>query len=48
MEDSILEIMYQIPSEKNIERCTITEEVVKNKIMPEIERYNENMKKETA
>lgn len=48
MEDSILDIMYQIPSEKNIEKCTITEEVVKKKSMPEIVRYNENLKKETA
>ncbi|HZK11022.1 MAG TPA: ATP-dependent Clp protease ATP-binding subunit ClpX [Atribacterota bacterium] len=48
MEDSILEIMYQIPSEKNIEKCTITEEVVKEKKMPEIVRYGESLKKETA
>ena len=48
MEDSILDIMYQIPSEKNIEECTITEEVVKEKQMPEIKRYREGLKKETA
>ena len=48
MEDSILDIMYQIPSEKNIEKCTITEEVVKKKQMPEIERYREGLRKETA
>jgi len=48
MEDSILDIMYQIPSEKNIEECTITEEVVKERQMPEIKRYRENLKKETA
>ena len=48
MEDSILDIMYQIPSEKNIEECTITEEVVKERRMPEIKRYRENLKKETA
>ena len=48
MEDSILDIMYQIPSEKNIEKCTITEEVVKKKRMPEIERYSEGLRKETA
>ena len=48
MEDSILDIMYQIPSEKNIEKCTITEEVVKKKRMPEIERYREGLRKETA
>jgi ATP-dependent Clp protease ATP-binding subunit ClpX len=48
MEDSILDIMYQIPSEKNIEKCTITEEVVKKKQMPEIERYGRGLRKETA
>jgi len=48
MEDSILDIMYQIPSEKNIEECTITKEVVKKRQMPEIKRYREGLKKETA
>ena len=48
MEDSILDIMYQIPSEKNIEKCTITEEVVKKKQIPEIVRYKEGLRKETA
>ena len=48
MEDSILDIMYQIPSEKNIEECTITEEVVKERQMPEIKRYREDLRKETA
>jgi len=48
MEDSILDIMYRIPSEKNIEECTITKEVVKKRQMPEIKRYREGFKKETA
>ena len=48
MEDSILDIMYQIPSEKNIEKCTITEEVVRKRQMPEIVRYGEGLRKETA
>ena len=48
IEDTILDIMYQIPSEKNIEKCTITKEVVKKKSMPEIERYREGLRKETA
>ncbi|MEN3189408.1 MAG: ATP-dependent Clp protease ATP-binding subunit ClpX [Atribacterota bacterium] len=48
MEDSILDIMYQIPSNKNIKKCTITKEVIKKKVMPEIERYEESLKKETA
>lgn len=48
IEDSILDIMYQIPSEKNIKKCTISKEVIKKKVMPEIERYEESLKKETA
>jgi ATP-dependent Clp protease ATP-binding subunit ClpX len=48
MEDAILDIMYQIPSEKNIKKCTITEKVIKNKSMPKIVRYKERLKKETA
>lgn len=48
LEEAILDIMYQIPSEKNIKKCTITEEVIKNKSMPKIVRYNERLKKETA
>jgi len=48
MEDSILDIMYQIPSEKNIEECTITKEVVKKRQMPEIKRYREGLRKDTA
>ena len=48
IEDTILDIMYQIPSEKNIEKCTITEDVVKKKVTPEIVRYSEGLRKETA
>ena len=48
MEDSILDIMYQIPSEKNIVECTITEEVVKEKKTPKIVKYKDNLIKETA
>ena len=48
IEDSILDIMYQIPSEKNIKKCTITEEVIEKKVMPEIVRYREGLRKETA
>lgn len=48
IEDSILDIMYQIPSEKNIEKCIITEDVVKKKGIPEIVKYREGLRKETA
>ena len=48
MEDIILDIMYQIPSEKNIKKCKITKEVVEKKILPEIERHAASLKMETA
>ena len=48
MEDAILDIMYQIPSEKNVKSCTITEEVIHKKEMPKIERFEAKLKKETA
>ena len=48
MEDIILDIMYQIPSEKNIKKCKITKEVVEKKILPEIERHAVSLKMETA
>ena len=47
MEDAILDIMYQIPSEKNIKSCTITEEVIYKKEIPKLERFKK-LKKETA
>lgn len=48
IEDSILDIMYHIPSEKDIKKCTITKEVIGKKVVPEIERYEESLKRETA
>ncbi|MEA2020922.1 MAG: ATP-dependent Clp protease ATP-binding subunit ClpX, partial [Candidatus Caldatribacteriota bacterium] len=48
MEDAILVIMYQIPSEKNIKSCTITEEVIYKKEIPKLERFEKKLKKETA
>lgn len=48
MEDAILDIMYQIPSEKNIKKCTITKEVIDESKMPTIERHDKKTKKETA
>jgi ATP-dependent Clp protease ATP-binding subunit ClpX len=34
LEDLMLDIMYQLPSEKNISECVITREVVENKVDP--------------
>ena len=48
LEDAILDIMYQIPSEKNVKSCTITKEVIYKKEMPKIERFEKKLKKESA
>lgn len=34
MEELMLELMYNIPSQPNIEECVITEEVVENRVQP--------------
>ena len=36
MESSMTDIMYEIPSDENIERCIITKEVVEEGCQPEI------------
>ena len=36
MEDIMLNIMYELPSQTNVRECMITEEVVKRKEMPEL------------
>jgi len=43
MEEIMMDIMYEIPSNSKIEKVTITDEVVNNKAMPEIV-FNENRK----
>ena len=48
MEDAILDVMYQIPSEKNVKSCTITKEVIQKKEFPKIDRFEPKIKKETA
>jgi len=48
IEEAILDTMFYLPSEKNIKKCTITEEVIKNKKLPVIERHTKSLKKETA
>ncbi len=49
IEDSLLDIMYQIPSMKNIKECTITKNVIeKNEIPLLIEESNISKEKETA
>ena len=41
VEDTLLEIMYDIPSMNNVEKCIITKECVENGAKPEL-IYNEN------
>jgi len=37
MESSMMEIMYEIPSEKNLKKCTITRDVIEKKAPPVLE-----------
>jgi len=49
IEESMLDIMYEIPSHKNIKECTITEKVIENNEMPLAIREKEKKQiKETA
>ena len=49
IEESMLDIMYEIPSHKNIKECTITDRVIENNEMPISIREKEKKKiKETA
>ncbi|HNR64785.1 MAG TPA: ATP-dependent Clp protease ATP-binding subunit ClpX [Atribacterota bacterium] len=49
IEESMLDIMYEIPSHKNIKECTITDKVIKNNEMPIAIREKEKKQiKETA
>ncbi len=49
IEESMLDIMYEIPSRKNIKECTITEKVIENNEMPLAIREKEKKQiKETA
>ncbi|MBQ7668109.1 MAG: ATP-dependent Clp protease ATP-binding subunit ClpX [Clostridia bacterium] len=41
LEDTMLEIMYEIPSLNNVEKCIITKECIENGAKPEL-IYNEN------
>ncbi|MFW6238582.1 MAG: ATP-dependent Clp protease ATP-binding subunit ClpX [Halanaerobiales bacterium] len=46
VEESILDIMYDLPTRKNVQKCIITREVVEDKKSPDIVTVNE--KEETA
>ena len=49
IEESMLDIMYQIPSQTNIKECTITKKVIENNENPKLIKKNQKQKeKETA
>ncbi|MFW6149375.1 MAG: ATP-dependent Clp protease ATP-binding subunit ClpX, partial [Atribacterota bacterium] len=49
IEESMLDIMYQIPSQKNIKECTITKNVIENNENPKLIEENKKQKeKDTA
>ncbi len=41
MEDALMDIMYEIPSDETIEKCVITKQVVEDGAEPELERIDE-------
>jgi len=41
MEETLLDIMYEIPSQENVEKCTITKECVTDKKAPELQEKQE-------
>ena len=49
IEESMLDVMYQIPSKKNIKECTITKDVIEKNESPELFKLSDSSaKKETA
>ena len=45
VEDMMIEIMFDIPSDENISKIIINEDTVKNKELPEVVRLPENEKR---
>lgn len=41
MEDTLIDIMYSVPSDESIDKCTITKDVVQDKAEPELVRLDE-------
>ncbi len=48
MEDSLMDIMYKVPSDESIDKCTITKEVIESKSEPELVRLDEKQIKKTG
>ena len=41
MESALMDIMYTIPSDESIDKCTVTKEVIVDNAEPELERIDE-------
>jgi len=48
IEDIMLDVMYEVPSRDDVSSCMITEQVVKEKIMPELTTKKGKKKEESA
>jgi endopeptidase Clp ATP-binding regulatory subunit (clpX) len=48
IEDIMLDVMYEVPSRDDVSSCMITEQVVKDKIMPELTTKKGKKKEESA
>ena len=48
VEEAILDVMYEIPSDTDIQKCIVTEEVIENKVAPVIIRYGDEQNVKSA
>ena len=48
MEDALMDIMFKIPSDETIEKCTITKDVIENHDEPDVERVDEKELKKSG
>ncbi len=48
MEDALMNIMYTVPSDETIDKCTITKDVIENKAEPELVRLDETQIKKNG
>lgn len=48
MEDCLMDIMFKVPSDETIEKCTITKDVVESKAEPELLRIDEKQLKKSG
>lgn len=48
MEEALMNIMYTVPSDETIDKCTITKDVIENKAEPELVRLDETQIKKNG